>query len=281
MSAPPGNSAQVAIIGLGAIGGSVALALRARGVEASVFTASTADASMAAGSGFDVRESLESAVAGANVVLLATPLDAIAALAAATVVAAPDATVLHAGSLLRSEALGVAPELATRVIGTHPMAGSHQSGFAAARADMFQGATVYMEQRAAPEQAARARSLWQLAGADRVQAVDAEHHDDAMAWLSHGPQLVATALSHALASAEIDDIAGGPGIRDTTRLAASDFSVWRPILERSPEAASEVLSCVSESLAGLRYALETRDWESMERMWKLASHWRRTLEQGT
>jgi prephenate dehydrogenase len=272
------NAPHVAIIGLGAIGGSVALALRSRGVEASVFTSSTNDASLAASAGFDVHDTLESAVSGADLVLLAAPLDVMAALATSVVTSAPSATVLHAGSLLRVEALGFTPEMASRVIGTHPMAGSHLSGFPAARADMFHGAVIYVERRGTPRQRADAELLWSLAGAARLELVDAEQHDDAMGWLSHGPQLVATALAYALACGEIDEIAGGPGVRDATRLAASDFSVWRPILERSPEAASEVLLCVSEALADLRHTLESRNWESMERIWKIASDWRRSLE---
>lgn len=272
------NAPRVAIIGLGAIGGSVALALRSRGVEASVFASSTNDASLAASAGFDVRDTLENAVAGSDLVLLAAPLDAMAALAASVVACAPKATVFHAGSLLRVEALGFTPEVAPHVVGTHPMAGSHLSGFPAARPDMFHGAVIYVERRGTPRQRADAELLWSLAGAGRVELVDAEQHDEAMGWLSHGPQLVATALAYALAGGEIDEIGGGPGLRDATRLAASDFGVWRPILERSPEAAGEALLCVSETLADLRHALETRDWESMERMWRIASDWRRSLE---
>jgi len=279
MSAAP-NAPHVAIIGLGAIGGSVALALRSRGVEPSVFTSSTIDASLAANDSFAVRESLEAAVADADLVLLATPLDAMATLATSVVGAAPNATVLHAGSLLRAEALGFTPEIAARVIGTHPMAGSHLSGFPAARADMFHGAVIYVERRGTPRQRADAELLWGLAGAGRLELVDAMQHDDAMGWLSHGPQLVATTLAYALASAKRDGegLAGGPGVRDVTRLAASDFAIWRPILERSPEAASEVLMGVSNALEQVRHALETKDWESMERMWKIASDWRRSLE---
>src|SRR5438270_534829 len=105
------------------------------------------------------------AVREVGLVLIAVPLDHICAVATEVLGAAPPtATILHAGSLQRSEALDAMPEVVARLIGTHPLAGSHRSGFAAARSDLFREATVFVEQRANARQKEDAELFWSLAG---------------------------------------------------------------------------------------------------------------------
>jgi len=272
------NEPRVAVVGLGAIGGSVAIALLSRGVEPIAYARSPEDTTLAKAAGVRVRDTLESAVEGADMVLLATPLDALPDVAMATMSASPSATILHAGSLMLPRALGFGADVTARVIGTHPLAGTHQSGFAAANAEMFGNATVYVERRGTQRQREDAELLWGLAGAARIELVDATTHDAAMAWVSHTPQLVATAVGAAMIESPVPDWPGGPGLRGVTRLAASDFQVWRPILERAPEATLEALSKVIFALWQLRGALEAKDWELMEDLWKASGDWRRSLE---
>lgn len=272
------NEPRVAIVGLGAIGGSVALVLGARGLTVSGATESADDAAAARAAGVRVHDSATSAAAEADIVLLAVPLDAIAALARRAAEAAPRATILHAGSLQGEGALALGTPLLGRVIGTHPMAGTHGSGFAAARADMFRGAVVSIESRATPRQREDAELLWSLAGAGRVEYRDAAAHDACMAWSSHLPQLVATALAAATARRDEGGCPRGPGLRDTTRLAASDWGMWRPILEHAPHDTRAALAAVEGELVRLREAMEARDWPRLRDTWDRAREWRTSVE---
>src|SRR5689334_20220605 len=109
-------------------------------------------------------------------------------------------------------ALGFTSEMAARIVGTHPFAGTQLSGFSAARADMFRSAPVYVERRGTQRQRADAELLWGLAGAARIELVDAQTHDATMGYLSHAPQLVATAVAAALAQSPAVDLRAGPGL---------------------------------------------------------------------
>jgi prephenate dehydrogenase len=265
---------RVAVVGLGAIGGSVALALRDRGITSHGFTSAQHDSAEAARSGILVRSTIAEAVAPAEIVLLAVPLDSLAAVAARVCEANRTATVLHAGSLQRPATLSLEGDVAARVVGTHPLAGTHATGFLAARADMFRGAVVSVERRGTARQHDDAQLLWGLAGARRIEVRDAVEHDDMMAWVSHAPQFVATALASILATDLASGIPVGPGARDTTRLAASAFSVWKPILERAPVETLHALRAMERSLAEVRERFETRDMTGLQEIWDRAREWR-------
>ena len=274
--------AEVAVVGLGVIGGSAALRVRERGTPLRTFSASVQDCELAKKAGLAVSQSLDEAVRGVGLVLIAVPLDRISSVASEVIGAAPaTATILHAGSLQRRDALDVSPDVAARITGTHPIAGSHHSGFAAARADLFRDATVYVERRAGARQREDAELFWSLAGARRIAYADASEHDASMAWISHLPQLAAKALADTLATAAPRDmeIAPGPGARDTTRLAMSPFEMWHPILEHAPGETVAALRAFERTVERLRIALEARDWETMRMIWEGASTWRVGIEQ--
>ena len=275
------KSADVAIVGLGVIGGSAALRLRDRGTRVQAFTTSATDAALASAAGIDVAKSLDDAVRDVGLVLVAVPLNAMPNVLRAVVGAsAPATTIFHAASLQRRSALDIIPEVELRVIGTHPIAGSHRTGFAAASAELFHGATVYVEQRATPRQREDAELFWSMAGAARIEYSDAESHDRAMAWMSHLPQLTATALAVTMAehAPPSSSWPPGPGARDTTRLAMSGLEMWRPILQRAPEATLEALRAIEDVVSALRRALEQADWSTIDETWTRARAWRSAFE---
>lgn len=268
---------RVGVVGLGAIGGSLALALRAREVTVVATAASADDRRVARSVGLGITDDVAGAVAGADIAVLAVPLDALPAAAADVLRAGTHAaSIFHVGSLQRHEALG----LDERVVGTHPLAGSAASGFGAARADAFRGATVLVESRASARQRADAELLWSLAGAARVDYLEAGVHDRWMAWASHLPQLAATALAGALAQGLPTGAPVGPGARDTTRLAASSLDVWLPILQRAPHDTVDALRALEAQVAELRGAIERGAWEALVPSWGAARAWRGTLEVG-
>ncbi len=272
------NDANVAIVGLGAIGGSVALALLDRGVKPRGFASDVGDAKAAAAAGVTVRSSLSDLAKDADVVLIATPLDAIESLAGKILdeleQKGRQASVLHAGSLQRADALGKNGKVREHLIGTHPIAGTHSVGFAAAAADMFRGAIVSVESRASARQRSDAELLWSLAGAGEIVYADAEQHDRRMAWLSHLPQLDSTAAATALLHSGLRASDMGPGGRDVTRLAESALAVWQPIIERAPKETVAALTALERSLADVRALIEKKDWAALHTLWDQARKWR-------
>jgi len=227
-AAPSGPARRVAIIGLGQIGGSIGLALgraasRARWVRAGFDLDPAASAAAQAGGAIDeAADSLGAACAGAEIAVLAVPVDALpGAIDAAAAVLPRGAVVIDTGSARAgvSAALERAAARGLLAVGGHPIAGHEGHGFAAARAALFDGAPFALcPVRAAVP--ALARQLITDLGA-RALEVDPASHDRALARTSHLPWVLACALrdlGERFASLGL----AGPGFGDMTRLAGSD-----------------------------------------------------------
>jgi len=267
------DATRVAIIGLGVIGGSAALKLIDRGVRPVGFDASAEDAGLATAAGVQVRSSVSEAVAEADLVLIAVPLDQISAVAAHVVDGVPSTTtILHAGSLQRPDALKLGQNF-ERVIGTHPLAGAAESGFSAANMEMFRGTTVLIEPRGSGREREDAELFWSMAGASRLEYLSADEHDRLIAAISHLPQLAATALAATLSAGAVDRAKIGPGARDMTRLAASSWSMWRPILAASPARTTALLSALETEIRTLRESIERGDLSDAQLTWTVARDW--------
>lgn len=272
------DATRVAIIGLGAIGGSAALKLLERGSAPGGFSVDDEDNRLAAAAGVRVAATVGEAVRDADLVLIAVPLDHLADVAAEVVTAAsPHATVLHAASLQRPDATRFTPEIAQRVIGTHPLAGTEQSGFAAADANLFRGATVFVEERGDRRMREDAELFWSMAGAARIEYRDAMDHDDLVAAVSHVPQVVATAVAATLSYGGIARAQLGPGGRDVTRLAASSWEMWRPLLLATPGRTLAMLQSIEAELRGVREGIERQTLDDAGVTWSVARGW--ALEQ--
>jgi prephenate dehydrogenase len=232
---------RLCIVGVGLIGGSLALAAKERGLVREVVglgrTAANLETARARGLIDRIATTPAEAAAGADVIVLAAPVASCAPLAAALRPHAPAGAVLtDVGSVkgrLVAELETAWP--AAQVVGAHPIAGSEASGAASARADLFVGRPCILTPtaRTAPEALARVRALWAGVGA-RVVEMSAEVHDEILARVSHLPHLVAYALVAACADARVagtDDVLGwaGSGFRDTTRIAGSPAELWRDI----------------------------------------------------
>ncbi|HEX6536252.1 MAG TPA: prephenate dehydrogenase/arogenate dehydrogenase family protein [Gemmatimonadaceae bacterium] len=273
----------VAVLGLGCIGGSLARALVAQDVEVRAWALSAADRAQAEAAGIrimgDDTGRGAAACAGAWVIVVAVPIERYAEASRVAVSAASsDAVILHACGLQRQAALGVDEATHERVLGTHPLAGSHETGFAASRPDLFVGSTVSVERRASPDARERAEWLWRVAGAERVEYRDAETHDRLMAWVSHLPQLASTALAATLAGGGIDARAVGTGARDATRLAASALGSWPALLRGAPRDLRDALAGLERAIAELRAALDDDAPAKLEAIWERGRAWRRSGE---
>jgi prephenate dehydrogenase len=252
---------RVSVIGLGLMGGSLARALAARGVQVLGYDReqSFVDAAVAEGI---VHEPLDASLTGvehADIVMLATPVAATAKLltrfgewglegpSLIMDVASTKRTIVAA-----AEAAGLGP----RYVGAHPLTGSHRSGWGASRASLFDDARVFLCPSASttPDALKLAESFWRSLRAG-VEVLDAAEHDEQMAWRSHLPQAVSTALAVTLREAKVPRSALGPGGRDVTRLAGGDPALWTGIVSDNTAAILEALTAMEEQLRLFRERL--------------------------
>jgi prephenate dehydrogenase len=270
----------VTVIGLGCIGGSLAMSLTSDGAIVRGWSTSAEDCAMARAFGIEVPDGpLEQAMTDAEIVMIAVPVQAIANVAAATIRAAPaNAAIMHCGGVQSRASLHLDDATYSRVIGAHPLAGSHESGFAAARADLFAGCSVSIESRRTEAQLEWLKWIWARVGAGRLDYRTAEEHDAMMTWISHLPQLASTALAATLAAEHIDPASIGPGARDTTRLAASTFDQWSSLLQAQPAMLDAALARLESEVAGIREALSRGDQRALQKIWNSARDWRRSAE---
>ncbi len=251
---------RVGVVGLGLMGGSLARALAARGVQVLGFDRDrdSLDAAVAEGM---VHEPLDDSLAGverADVVVLATPVAATARLLTrlGDRLAGP-ALIMDVASTKRSivaaaEAAGLGP----RYVGAHPLTGSHRSGWGASRASLFEEARVFLcpSSSTTPDALRLAESFWRSLRAG-VEVLDADTHDEQMAWRSHLPQAVSTALALTLRQANVARSALGPGGRDMTRLAGGDPDLWTGIVGDNAPAILQALDAMEQQLRYFRERL--------------------------
>lgn len=263
---------KLAVLGLGLLGGSVAAAVKQRGLAKEIVGAGRRIEPLERARSAGIVDSVASpidAVIGADFVVLGTPVGSMPKLLADV------ATNLEAGCIVTDvgsvklwviEMLpGLLPE-GVEFVGSHPMAGSHLRGPDHARADLFEGATCVVTPRAGQDSSAieRVENFWRSLGA-RVTRRTPAAHDEEVAWVSHLPHLLAFAFAQSLDSAPpgIGELAGS-GFRDFTRIAQSDAELWGEILSLNSKALSGPLNHFSESLAKLARLLEEGDGETLE-----------------
>lgn len=262
----------VCIVGLGLMGGSLALALRRAGWAGSIVGVSRSKETLAqavAAGAIDCGTTvLSEGVSGVDLVVLATPVRTLLhQLPAVGQHARPGTLVLDLGSTKSAvcDALNALPA-GLEPIGGHPMCGKEVGGFAAADAGLYVGKTFVLcpLPRTSSEALERARSLAEAVGA-YVVTLDPDAHDRAVAAISHLPYLAAAALVNTL-SAGNDPLAwtlAASGFRDTTRVAASDVQMMLDILMTNRAAVLEWLHLFSRELAGLRDLLESGDEDAL------------------
>ena len=193
-------------------------------------------------------------VAGADLCILATPVATLVELLPAVWDAAADEVVITDVGSTKAAIVAVAESLAERrriaFVGSHPMAGSEQSGYGVARADLFRGATVVVTptDRTPAPTVKRVVELWEALGA-RVTAMDPAAHDRAVAAISHVPHLVADALVDAVVRLDPSFLElAARGFKDTTRIAAADPRMWREIFQENRAALRQALAAFRASL---------------------------------
>ncbi len=258
----PGFS-RLAVIGMGLLGGSAALAARDRGAADEVrgVDPNLADA------GEIALVSLAEAARWADALLLAVPIEVMESVLKGLV---PH---LRAETLITDLASVKAPmaEMARRIlphpencVGAHPMTGGHQSGFARARADLFVGAPCILtpEGHEPAEVVDRIDEFWQCLGAVTVRRAP-EEHDAITAVLSHAPHVIAFAFARGLPDQDVLRLAG-PGLRDFIRIARANAELWSEILLRNRCRVAEQIGRFEEDLHRISAALQRGDRAALE-----------------
>ena len=252
-------SRSVLVVGTGLIGTSIGLALRDTHrvllADRSPEHLRTAVA-RGAGGAWDGSEQVD-------LLVLATPPDTIATAYDEVRAAVGDAVVTHVSSIQApvSLALQAAGAAVDRLCGGHPVAGRETAGPEAATVDLFAGRpwVVCAGEGTSPAARDAVRDLARACGADPVE-MTAPEHDAAMALVSHLPHLAASATAARLESAGAAAAAvSGPGLQDTTRVAAGDPQLWAQILLGNAASVAPVVRALAEDLARVGVALEVGD----------------------
>ncbi len=265
---------RLSLVGLGLLGGSVAKAARAEGLADEIVAVGRdrerLEPALRDGVVDRISTRLEDGVAGSDFCLLATPVATLTALLPVVWQALPaDAVLTDVGSTKASivnaaERLGRERPLA--FVGSHPMAGSEQSGYRVSRRDLFNGATVILTptERTDSHAVKRVGAFWEALGG-RLVTLDPVTHDRATAAISHLPHLVADALVDAVVRMEprFFEVAGR-GFKDTTRIAASDARVWREIFQDNRAALTEALTAFRAALDELERLVAAGDAAAIE-----------------
>ncbi len=268
--------ARVALIGLGLIAASMALAMRRAGLAKTITgtarTAETRAVAVELGLCDHVVETAAEAVAGADLVVLAVPVGAMGGLAAEIAPhLAPGATVTDVGSVKQAVIEAVAPHLPGTVhfIPGHPIAGTEYSGPRAGFATLFENRWCILTPPEGADASAvfRLRELWEGMGA-KTDTMDPAHHDLVLAVTSHAPHLIAYTMVgvaddlRRVTDSEIIKYSAA-GFRDFTRIAASDPTMWRDVFLTNKAATLEILGRFTEELFALQRAIRTGDGEML------------------
>jgi prephenate dehydrogenase len=248
---------QVRIVGAGLLGASIGHALVARGLDVILADASRANLTLAIDYGAG-----RAAASADNpaLVIVAVPPDTTAEVVAEELAAWPDATVTDVASVksgILAELTAAGADL-PRYVGSHPLAGRERGGAISARADLFLGRPwAICTDTGEPVRQRLIEDLVFELGAVPL-SMTAQEHDESVALISHVPQVVATLLARRLGRAPETALAlAGQGLRDTTRIASSDPSLWVQILGANSEPVVEILQAYRDDLDVLLFALES------------------------
>ncbi|MBI1207010.1 MAG: prephenate/arogenate dehydrogenase family protein [Azospirillum sp.] len=281
---------RVALIGIGLIGSSLARRIRrdrlADAIVCAARSEATAARALALGLVDQAGTDAAASVAGADLVILCSPVGTYAEIAAAIgPLLKPGAIVSDVGSVKQCVIRDVGPCLPDGVslVPAHPVAGTEHSGPDAGFPELFEGRWCILTPPPGtdPQAIERVAALWRCCGA-LIEVMEPAHHDRVLAITSHLPHLIAytivgTAvdLEEATRSEVIKFSAGG--FRDFTRIAASDPVMWRDIFLNNREAVLEIIQRFSEDLTALQRAIRWGEGDKLEELFTRTRAIRRSI----
>jgi len=275
----------VAIIGFGLLGTSLGMALKGKGFVRIGWSRRPESRSQALKNNVvdKVFDNPEEAVANADITVICLPVPMIIEFCAKFAKCwKRGAIVTDVGSVKEEIVKTVTPVLArngVHFIGSHPMAGSEQSGADAAQIDLYDGAMVFLTPSAKTpsRQLNEVATLWKAAGAE-VMEIDAKVHDMTVAHTSHVPHIISaimtlTALGDVKTRSVREKGCAG-GFRDTTRIASSAPQMWREIIESNSPAIIKAISEFEKNLKDFRDNISKREYQKIEKKLQSAKNLR-------
>ena len=279
----------ISLIGAGLLGGSLALAIRRRQLAARLSACVRRDSALAECLKLEIADvvtkDFKEAVQGADLVILCTPLSQMAGLTAQMQpFLKRGAIVTDVGSVKGTVVRDLEPlarQAGADFVGSHPMAGSEQSGVAAARENLFDNAICLVTpgRFSAPEAVAKVEDFWKSVGGVPLRMTP-EAHDDLVSRSSHLPHVVAAELANYILSPvhpKEQALVCANGFRDTTRIASGSPAMWRDIALANRQNLSRVLGVFIEDLQEFQFALERQDVTAVEEFFAKAKqrrdHW--------
>jgi len=259
---------KLAVIGVGLIGGSFALALKKAKAVSHVVGVGRSAANLKLAQERGIIDSVASEAGDADVVLVAAPVGQYERIFSS--LASSQAIVTDAGSTKRDVVAAARKAGLARFVPGHPIAGAEKSGAAAASADLFRDRRVVLTpvKETGGDAVSTVEALWKACGA-RVSRMTAEEHDEVLAAVSHLPHLLAFGLVHEVAnrknSEELFSFAAG-GFRDFTRIASSHPEMWRDICIANKDVLLKEISAFSRKIEELKKLLERGDAAALEKL---------------
>ena len=274
-----GPFARIAIVGFGLIGASIGLAARRRWPSAELIAVDRPDVIQSAmrTHAADIGGGELSLCEDADLVILAAPVQAnITILAELAGHVTGSAVVTDVGSTKRQVA-AVGGQLPRRLafVGGHPLAGAATGGLEAARSDLFTDRAWILTPTDEGEGTVQRLSTFIAGLGARVRVMTPDAHDAVVAYLSHLPQLTATALMHLVGERTgVDGLAlAGRGLQDTTRLAASPADIWRDIAATNHDHIAQAIDELVDILLQMK-----KGGDTLGKTFESAAHWKQVLE---
>ena len=262
----------VTIVGVGLLGASLGLALKARGMVSRVTGVgrrlSSLEIALNRGAVDEITTDVCAGVAGADVVVIATPARLVIPMLDEALAASPAGALIVDVASTKGAICAHARQACPaprRFVGCHPMAGAETFGPENGRSDFYEKSVCLIEKDGGIDPAARARAcvLWEGVGA-RVVDVDVLTHDAVLARTSHAPHVTAAALALTAAEFGAGKEMVGNGFKDATRIAASRPEIWRDICLENREALAETLADIRSRLQQFESLLAEGDEQGIE-----------------
>ncbi len=273
----------LAIIGLGLMGGSLGLACKQSTATCTVRgyarREETRQLALDMGAVDQVFDDPKQAVSGADLVILCAPVLAIPDLARACIPGLSKDAVLSDVGSTKAWLLKEMSDMPATFVGSHPIAGSEETGLDNARADLYTNAVVVLTPPAdAADSLARLSGFWQALGA-RAVVMSADEHDTLIARTSHVPHLLAASLAYHVAADDSDAVKQlcGTGFRDTTRVAAGSPALWHDVVATNADAILRSLDNFADILNSLRGNIANGDHDAVRAFLAEASEKRSSL----